>query len=327
MTCYGIVNEVTVRYMSKKMKKIMTSFDRRSFIKTGAGALLAAGVPSVARSQQVATLPDADVAVPPYENTIRDRLWMWGHGGIAFDKPRNTYDIPTAPPIEMNEACRYMGIPNVCVCRYVGLPEAKDCSAYLKTFKDIKRIALSIVDSAGGTWREKYELAKKLRKENPNLGTVWLDDFFRPMKMSRPDDIHAFRRELDADGFKLACVLYPDSDGIKQEFKKVLDLCDQISVWFWHAKNIPTMKASIRKLRDLVGPKKALIMGIYMWDFGDRRPVPDDLMRQQLATGRELMAERQLSGLVFHPTSLVNRKLSSIEIARKWIAENGEKEL
>ena len=39
------------------------------------------------------------------------------------------------------------------------------------------------------------------------------------------------------------------------------------------------------------------------------------------------MAEHQLSGLVFHPTSLVNRKLSSIEIARKWIAENGEKEL
>ena len=32
-------------------------------------------------------------------------------------------------------------------------------------------------------------------------------------------------------------------------------------------------------------------------------------------------------GLVFHPTSIVNRKLSSIEIARKWIAENGEKEL
>ena len=87
------------------------------------------------------------------------------------------------------------------------------------------------------------------------------------------------------------------------------------------------MKANIRKLRDLVGPKKALIMGIYMWDFGDRRPVPDDLMRQQLATGRELMVEHQLSGLVFHPTSLVNRKLSSIEIARKWIAENGEKEL
>ena len=102
----------------------MTHINRRCFIKTGAGALLAAGVPSVARSQQVATLPDADVAVPPYANTIRDRLWMWGHGGIAFDKPRNTYDIPTAPPIEMNEACRYMGIPNVCVCRYVGPPEA-----------------------------------------------------------------------------------------------------------------------------------------------------------------------------------------------------------
>ena len=95
-------------------------------------------------------------------------------------------------------------------------------------------------------------------------------------------------------------------------------------MWFWHAKNIPTMKENVRKLRDLVGPKKALIMGIYMWDFGGKRPVPDDLMRRQLETGRELMTERQLSGLVFHPTSLVSRKLPSIEIARKWIADNGE---
>ena len=105
----------------------MAYFDRRHFIKTGAGAILAASVPVTACGGRAGAQPsrhaDADVAVPPYENTIRDRLWMWGHGGIAFDKPRFTYDIPTAPPIEMNEACRYMGIPNVCVCRYVGLPK------------------------------------------------------------------------------------------------------------------------------------------------------------------------------------------------------------
>lgn len=47
------------------------------------------------------------------------------------------------------------------------------------------------------------------------------------------------------------------------------------------------------------------------------------LMLQQLEIGRELMMEGQLSGLLFHPTSLVNRKLSSIELARQWIAKNG----
>lgn len=267
---------------------------------------------------------DSNVVNPPYEDVIQDRLWMWGHGGVAFDKPRYTFKIPPAPPIEMNDACKYLGIPNVCVCRYAGLPKAEDCAAYLKTFKDIKRIAFSIVDGAGGGWKAKYELAKKLRKDHPNLDTVWLDDYFTPQKISRPDDIFAFRKQLDKDGFKLASVIYPDQEGIKPEFKGVLDLCDQVSVWFWHAKNIPVMKEKVRKLRDLVGPSKALLMGIYMWDFGGGRPVPDDLMRMQLETGRELMVERQLSGLLFHPTSLVSRKLSSIEIARKWIVDNGK---
>lgn len=266
---------------------------------------------------------DSFAVSPPYEDVIRDRLWMWGHGGTAFDKPRHTAGIPPAEPIEMNDACRYLGIPNVCVCRYGNLPKAEDCAAYLKTFKDIKRIAFSIVDGAAGSWREKYELARKLRKDNPNLTTVWLDDFFTPQTLSRPENLVEFRRMLDDDGFKLASVLYPDQEGVKPEFKDMLSLCDQISVWFWYAKNIPGMKDDIRKVRDLVGPEKALIMGVYMWDFGSSSPVPDRLMHRQLEIGGELMAERQLSGLVFHPTSLVSRKLASVEISRRWIAENG----
>jgi hypothetical protein len=296
---------------------------RRDFIKTvsGAGALAAFGngcaLCGPCRS-------DASAANPPYRDVIRDRLWMWGHGGTAFEKPHFSYGIPSGEPIEMNDACKYLGIPNVCVCRYEGLPEKKDCSAYLKTFKDIKRIAFSIVDNAPGTWQEKYELAKTLRKENPNLTTVWLDDFFTPHKLSRPGDIYAFREMLTRDGFKLACVLYPDSDGIKPEFKKVLSLCDQISVWFWNAKNIPSMKTDVAKVRELVGPEKAIVMGIYMWDFGGRREVPDELMHRQLDTGLELMRGKELSGLVFHPTSLVNKKVSSVEIARRWIAKYGD---
>lgn len=295
--------------------------DRREFLKASAGVTMAFG--GGCRFLDCCGRSDAHAVVPPYEDTIRDRLWMWGHGGTAFDAPRWTYQIPAGTPIEMNDACKYMGIPNVCVCRYQGLPKEEDCAAYLKTFKDIKRIAFSIVDGAGSTWRKKYELAKRLRKDNPNLGTVWLDDYFTPQTLSRPEDLPAFRRMLDEDGMKLASVLYPDQEGVKPEFKPTLDLCDQVSVWFWYAKNIPNMKEDIRKVRDLVGPEKAILMGIYMWDFGGNRPVPDDLMLQQLETGRELMQEGQLSGLLFHPTSLVSRKLPAIELARQWIAKNG----
>lgn len=298
---------------------------RRSFISATGASLLLNGCTGVAGIFGRGRRLDAAVVDPPYEDVVRDRLWMWGHGGVAFDEPRYTFKIPSAEPIEMNDACRYMGIPNVCVCRYASLPEAEDCAAYLKTFKDIKRIAFSIVDGAKEDWRSKYELAKKLRKDNPNLGTVWLDDYFTPQNLSRPEDLKAFREELDRDGMRLASVLYPDQEGVKPEFKSVLDLCDQISIWFWHAKNIPGMKENVIKVRNLVGPEKALVMGIYMWDFGGNCPVPDDLMAKQLQTGLELIMDRQLSGLVFHPTSLVSRKLSSIEIARQWIAENGER--
>ena len=299
---------------------------RRDFLKMGLGAGAALAFGGGCRLFERRRFDTAAVC-PPYEDTIRDRLWMWGHGGTAFNAPRQTYKIPFGPTIEMNEACRFMGIPNVCVCRYGGLPEVKDCAAYLKTFTDIRRIALSVVDNARGTWQEKYELAKRLRQGNPNLGTIWLDDFFTPQALSRPADIPAFRRMLDADGFWLASVLYPDQEGVKPEYKATLSLCDQISVWFWQAKNIPSIRENIRKVRDLVGPEKAILLGIYMWDFGDFRPVPDSLMREQLAVGSELMADGQLSGLVFHPTSIANRNISAVELARAWIAENGDRRI
>ena len=159
---------------------------RRDFIRVGVGAGAALAFSGGCLSLG-AGCRDANSVVPPYEDMIRDRLWMWGHGGVAFDRPRHTFGIPEASPIEMNDACKFMGIPNVCVCRYQGLPDDDECAAYLKTFKDIKRIAFSIVDGAGGNWREKYELAKRLRTDNPNLGTVWLDDYFTPQTLSRPE--------------------------------------------------------------------------------------------------------------------------------------------
>jgi len=296
---------------------------RRDFLKTSAGAALAlAGcrMPAAERA-------DAQAVEPPYANTVRDRLWMWGHGGVAFDAPRVTNNIPAGTVVEMNDACRDMGIPNVCVCRYAGLPKEEDCDAYLATFKDIRRIAFSVVDGADGTWRQKFELAKRLRKVHPKLGTVWLDDFFTPQSLSRPEDIHAFRRELDREGLRLATVLYPDQEGVKPEFKGLLDLCDQISVWTWHSKNIPAMKDDLRKVRDLVGPEKAILMGVYMWDFADEHAIPDELMHQQLATAHDVMFGGEVSGLLFHPTSIVRRPVRAVEIARKWIAENGECEL
>ena len=68
------------------------------------------------------------------------------------------------------------------------LENEKNPAVWEEKNEALRRLGLrTIVDGAGGNWREKYELAKRLRTDNPNLGTVWLDDYFTPQTLSRPE--------------------------------------------------------------------------------------------------------------------------------------------
>jgi hypothetical protein len=81
-------------------KERLNMLSRRDMIGNLAGAVAVLG----GGCRVFSGRSDSLAVSPPYEDVIRDRLWMWGHGGTAFDKPRHTAGIPPAEPIEMNDA-------------------------------------------------------------------------------------------------------------------------------------------------------------------------------------------------------------------------------
>lgn len=60
------------------------------------------------------------------------------------------------------------------------------------------------------------------------------------------------------------------------------------------------------------------LLGQYMWDFGGKREMPVELMSNQLMASKS----RQISGLIFHRTPLVDLALAAVNLSRKWIAEH-----
>lgn len=60
------------------------------------------------------------------------------------------------------------------------------------------------------------------------------------------------------------------------------------------------------------------LLGQYMWDFGGKREMPVELMSNQLMASKS----RQISGLIFHCTPLVDLALAAVNLSRKWIAEH-----
>ena len=300
-----------------------TGLDRRGFIANVAaagGAALMGGCrcPLCGGGERV-----------PYCDTVGDRLWMWGHHRDSFKALKGRteqYNLPYETRIDMAAACREMNIPGCFVVRWTNNPKKAELPEYMKQFADTKRIGFSITDSAVETFDEKVRLGFEYADKMPNLTTLIMDDFWsgagKGVDMAR---IAGVREGTQARGMKLGVVLYSDHNGVKGEFKDVLDLCDEVTFWFWNGKNVGTIESQVGKLRDLIGPEKPVLLGQYMWDFGGKKPMPGSAMETQLAATSRLLSQRAIHGVIFHCTPLVDMNLDAVNVSKAWIRENGAK--
>ena len=268
-----------------------------------------------------------------YASELRDRLWMWGHHPDAIDKAASMgekYNLPTGNRIDMADACAYMGIANCCVVRWRGLPEIP-CDDYARQFTNLKRVAWSVVDSGKEPFDVKKAMALKFADEYDNVAAIYLDDYFsgNEMKKCPPEQLAALKAEFARTRSKpkLTCVLYSDANELRPEYKRALDLCDQISFWCWGADNLPELETKVKNLRRMIGPAKPILLGVYMWDFGGAKPLTCAQMEAQLNVVLKLLRSGEITGLIFHCTPLCDLKLEAVEFAREWIRNYGDEKL
>lgn len=298
--------------------------NRRTFLNT----TLLAGANALAGGLAAAGAAEAPDRVP-YDGTIGDRLWMWGHHPMAFaslrGEGREKYNLPYDRRIDMADACRRMGIPGCFVVRWLNLPTKAELPAYMKQFSQTRRVGFSITDSAKETFEEKVEIGLGLADRMPNLTTLILDDFWRPGYRQDYSALVRAKRRIAERRLRLSAVLYADADGVRPELKREIDLCDEITFWFWHGKNVGGIEEQVAKLRALAGPGKPILLGQYMWDFGGRGPISAERMEGQLAQTSRLLARREIAGVIFHCTPLVDMDVEAVEISRRWIRENASR--
>lgn len=120
------------------------------------------------------------------EETVRDRLWLWGHPPGVFNAQlrRVVGRESTAGPVA---AAKDLGIPNVIHIRYRGQPEPP-FDDYYRPFRDLKKAYWSLVGAHGATSPEERDLAFELAEKNPNLRGFILDDFFHAQPRGNAGD-------------------------------------------------------------------------------------------------------------------------------------------
>ena len=274
-------------------------------------------------------------AFPDYDNTLQDRLWMWGHDSGQYDGPDGVYNIPLSEPITMADAIRYMDIPNVCVIRG-GHPDAE----YRKQFKQVKRLTWNLSSGSNESYYSLRDYDFGLLDEMPNLIGFDLDDFFQnnvddvveqtpqgertvkpgALSLNELAELHkrvrTYSRPLD-----LRLVLY--SFQLTPTMAPAIEFVDTVSFWTWSGSDLTALEGNFRKYRE-IAPSKPTLLGIYMWNFGEKKPLEMRFMEHQLDTALRLFKEGEIEGLIFHCTPLCNKKLPAVEYCREWIRKHGK---
>lgn len=144
------------------------------------------------------------------------------------------------------------------------------------------------------------------------------------MKRQKKSDLAKIADMVHVRALRLSVVLYSDQGGLKQNLREELDLCDEISFWFWKSANIRTMGDQVKRCRELIGPDKDLLLGLYMWDFSCGKPVPAACMEMQLKFARQFLADHTVTGLVFHPSFAAALDAPAVNLSKEWIRAYGE---
>lgn len=125
------------------------------------------------------------------------------------------------------------------------------------------------------------------------MSTIGIDHGFAP------EHIRAIRTALSGKyrRVKVWGVVYTMSFDRPRMNDYIREL-DVISLWTWHAKDVVNLEANVARLEKLF-PRKPIVVGLYLHDYGEGRTMPPDLHTLQCETALKLLHARRIQGIVF----------------------------
>ena len=257
-------------------------------------------------------------------SSVRDKLWVWGHEAGSHN---NRYGLKDLSRITPAEGAFYLNISNLIMVRYADKP-APPFLQHALPLTPLKRVVWSIVGAGGRTDTNEVDTVIDLARRFPNICGVIMDDFFKrkPDENGRiavhlPNELNTLRKSLVVDNRKLDlwATLYQHNMNLPG-LKEYLEECDVITYWTWRAEELNNLERNFSELKELI-PSSRIVLGCYMWDFGDHRPIPLSLMQKQCQLGLKWIQEGHIEGLIFIATTICDLGLEAVEWTKRWIQD------
>lgn len=224
------------------------------------------------------------------------------------------------------EGAFYLGVPNVIMVRYANEP-TPPFDQYAMALSPLKRVVWSIFGDSTSSGND-LATARKLSLRFPNINGVIMDDFFertnkdgkKELAPYTPGQLADVRNQLKITGRKLDLwvVLYAHQLGLP--VGEHLKQCDLVTFWTWHAQELANLERNFERFEKIT-PSGRRLLGCYMYDFGDKKPMPVSSMEKQCDLGLKWLQEGRIEGIIFLSNCLCDLGLEAVEWTRQWIRE------
>lgn len=265
---------------------------------------------------------------------LRDKLWLWGQtAGTHTIFPENIFNLPGVSRMTPLEGCVYLGIPNMCRTVMDGKPVPPYDQEALPLEK-LNKVVWSIVGSCDS---ERYknggddidEVIRMSEKYDNVVGGI-LDDILNETRINvyTPKIIEGYADRLHNSGKRpldLWIVIYEHE--LEEWAMPYLNACDVATFWTWHAKHLVDLEPNVRKLRKMFKGNKPILVGLYMWDYGGRKELPNEWMQHQLDCVYKLLKEKTIDGVIFCSNCIADIGIHAVDMAKIWIEKHGNEEI
>ena len=247
---------------------------------------------------------------------IRDKLWLWGTKVNGLEEG---YGFTSS--MTVSRGLDVLGLQRAMMCGFLPATEAE-----YQSVAQCRELLWEMSFDAGFAFGRPLRPISDLHRSHRNVKGVLLDDF-STAEISRgatPEVLASVRRVMPSS-LELWAVIYSMSleTPILGEYLQHLD---GISYWVWHGSELPRLVDQVEQCYALSG-EKPLILGLYFYNFGERKPLTPEEMKGQLEIGIELLRADRCRGLCFLTSSIMDVGLDAVEWTREWIGEHGDDEL
>ena len=302
---------------------------RRRFLRGMAAT--AAGWASLGSGLGTSGASSSLTPVSASDSMARDKFWIWGH---VEGSHNDQYGLQGSSRMTPAEGAFYLNVPNIIMVSY---PSGKEpCKMlpvppydpYLISFRPLRRVVWSIVGAGGVASKNDLEMIRQLQDKYPNIVAVQLDDFFRDtfdgsrVGALTPKELDYVRSKLRGEGREQEVWVTLYRHDLKFDLSEWLRLVDVVTFWTWQAKDLATLEDAFAQA-EKASPKARRVLGCYMWDYGDHKPVPLPLMQKQCRLGLEWLKKGRIDGMIFLASCICDLNLEAVEWARNWIREVG----